>query len=45
VDLPKGAGPQVEQAAIALVKAHGLEVLDKTVKKHFKITGRVLKDV
>jgi ribonuclease HIII len=45
VVLPKGAGPQVEAAAAALLKAHGLEVLDKTVKKHFKITGRVLKDV
>lgn len=45
VDLPKGAGPQVEQAAAVLVKAHGLEVLDKTVKKHFKITSRVLKGV
>jgi ribonuclease HIII len=45
VVLPKGAGPQVETAAAALVKAHGLEVLDKTVKKHFKITGRVLKDI
>jgi len=45
VILPKGAGPQVEAAAAALLKAHGLEVLDKTVKKHFKITGRVLKDV
>jgi len=45
LDLPKGAGPQVEEAAAALVKAHGLAVLDKTVKKHFKITDRVLKAV
>lgn len=45
LDLPKGAGPQVEQAAAALIKKHGVEVLDKTVKRHFKITDRVLKEV
>jgi len=43
LDLPKGAGPQVEEAAVALIRKHGVGALDQTVKKHFKITGRVLK--
>ncbi|MGA2586951.1 MAG: ribonuclease HIII [Candidatus Aminicenantales bacterium] len=43
--LPKGAGPQVETAAVALIRKYGAGVLDKTVKKHFKITERVLKAV
>jgi len=43
LDLPKGAGPQVEQAAVALIRKHGIEALDKVAKRHFKITERVLK--
>jgi len=43
VELPKGAGPQVEVAAAKLVRARGVEALDKVAKKHFKITERVLK--
>jgi ribonuclease HIII len=44
-ELPKGAGPQVEEMAVALVKKHGPEVLDKIVKRHFKITDRVLRSI
>jgi ribonuclease HIII len=42
LDLPKGASPLVEEAAVKLVRQHGPEVLDKVAKIHFKITDRVL---
>jgi ribonuclease HIII len=42
LDLPKGASGLVEEAAVKLVKQHGASILDRLVKKHFKITGRVL---
>jgi ribonuclease HIII len=42
LDLPKGASPLVEEAAVKLVRRHGPEVLDKVAKTHFKITDRVL---
>lgn len=41
-DLPKGASPLVEEAGLKLVKAHGVQVLDKVAKKHFKNTARIL---
>lgn len=42
LDLPKGASGLVEEAAVKLVKQHGASILDRTAKKHFKITERVL---
>lgn len=42
LDLPKGASGLVEEAAVNLVRQHGASILDRTAKKHFKITGRVL---
>ena len=45
VDLPKGASPLVEEAGLKLVKAHGVQVLDKVAKKHFKNTARILSSV
>jgi len=42
--VPKGAGPQVIEAAKALVAEHGPEVLDKYTKVSFKTTKTVLGD-
>jgi ribonuclease HIII len=42
LDLPKGASGLVEEAAVKLVRKHGASILDRLVKKHFKITQRVL---
>lgn len=42
VELPKGASPQVEVAAVELIRRHGPAVLDRAAKKHFKTTDRVL---
>ncbi len=42
LELPKGASPLVEEAAVTLVRRHGPEVLEKVAKTHFKITQRVL---
>jgi ribonuclease HIII len=41
-ELPKGASSLVEEAAVRLVKMHGVAILDKAAKKHVKITERVL---
>jgi ribonuclease HIII len=45
LDLPKGAGPPVDQAAAAFVKRHGAEALAKVAKTHFKTTERALRAV
>jgi ribonuclease HIII len=42
VDLPKGASSMVEEAGVQLVRKHGVQILDKVAKKHFKTTGRVI---
>ena len=42
IDLPKGSPPVVVETGIELVKAHGIQVLDKVAKKHFKITKRIM---
>lgn len=42
VDIPKGASHLVEEAGIKLIERHGVQVLDKVAKKHFKITDRIL---
>jgi len=40
--LPKGAGPPVEEAAVAVVRSHGREVLRRVAKLHFRTTARIL---
>lgn len=42
MDLPKGAGPPVLEAATRLVRAQGREALDRVAKLHFKTTQQVL---
>ncbi|MGJ8634399.1 MAG: ribonuclease HIII [Luteolibacter sp.] len=40
--IPLGASPQVVEAGRRLVKEHGVEVLGKFAKLHFKTTGQVV---
>jgi ribonuclease HIII len=40
--LPKGAGPPVEEAAVAVVRDQGPEALRRVAKLHFRTTARVL---
>ena len=42
INLPKGSPPFVVETGIELAKAHGIQVLDKVAKKHFKITKRIM---
>lgn len=42
INLPKGASALVEETGLKLVKLQGVQILDKVVKKHFKITKRIL---
>ncbi|MEE9389612.1 MAG: ribonuclease HIII [Candidatus Aminicenantaceae bacterium] len=42
INLPKGSPPFVVETGIELAKAHGVQVLDKVAKKHFKITKRIM---
>lgn len=42
IELPKGASSLVEEAAVKLIRRHGQEVLERTAKVHFKMTGRIL---
>jgi ribonuclease HIII len=44
MDLPKGAGPPVEAAAVRFVRTHGRDALGRVAKTHFKTTGRVLRE-
>jgi len=44
LELPKGAGPQVEAAAVELVRKLGAEALNRAAKTHFKTTSRVLQN-
>lgn len=41
VDLHKGAGPPVDRAARAFVRAHGRDALGKVAKLHFKNTRKL----
>ncbi|MBC7364299.1 MAG: hypothetical protein H5U07_07125 [Candidatus Aminicenantes bacterium] len=43
LELPKGASPLVEEAAVKLVRQFGPEVLSRVAKLHFKTTEKVLK--
>jgi len=42
IDLPKGSPPFVVETGIKLAKAHGVQILDKVAKKHFKVTKRIM---
>ena len=41
VKVPKGAGPQVDEAGVKIVKKYGFEILDKISKKDFKNTEKI----
>lgn len=43
IDLPKGSSPKSEEVGLELVEKHGIDVLDKVAKKHFKLTPRILR--
>lgn len=43
--LPKGAGPPVDQAGRQLVREHGVEILGRVAKLHFKNYQRVVNPV
>lgn len=43
IPLPKGSGHNVDTIGEELVEKHGKEVLDKTAKKNFSNTSRILK--
>lgn len=42
IDIPKGSSPMAEEAGLRLVSHHGVQILDKVAKKHFKLTTRIL---
>ena len=42
VQLPKGAGPQVEEMAQYLVQKCGKEILNKVAKVHFKTSNKII---
>lgn len=42
IDIPKGSSPLAEEAGLRLVSRHGVQILDKVAKKHFKLTTRIL---
>lgn len=41
-ELPKGSSSRTEEVGLKLVQKHGVQILDKAAKKHFKITARIL---
>ena len=41
IDIPKGAGTQVDEVAQKLVKEHGFEILNKYAKLNFKNTEKI----
>lgn len=43
IEIPKGSSPAAEEAGVKLVLKHGPSILDRVAKKHFKLTGRILK--
>lgn len=40
--LEKGASDRVDRQAASLIKTHGIEILDRIAKKHFKTTQKAL---
>lgn len=42
--LPKGANIQVKECAARIIEKHGIEMLDRCVKKHFKTYNEVMKN-
>ncbi len=45
VTIPKGASSKVEEMAKTLVREHGVEVLQKVAKIHFKTTKKIIMDM
>ena len=45
IEIPRGSSPAAEEAGVKLIQKHGVQILDKTAKKHFKLTGRILEVV
>ena len=41
INIPKGAGENVDKVGAEIVKKHGIEVLDKIAKKSFKNTEKI----
>ena len=42
IELPKGSSPKSEEVGLELVEKHGVDVLNKVAKIHFKLTPRIL---
>ena len=42
VELPRGVSAKVKESAVALVRAHGAEALERHAKTHFKTASEVL---
>lgn len=42
IDLPKGASPLTEEAGAKLIRKHGVEILNKVAKIHFKTTKKIM---
>jgi ribonuclease HIII len=42
VDLPRGSSPAAEEAGLKLISKHGVQILDRVAKKHFKLTKRII---
>jgi ribonuclease HIII len=42
IELPKGSSPKSEEVGLELVEKHGVDVLGKVAKTHFKLTPRIL---
>ncbi|MFW6131643.1 MAG: ribonuclease HIII [Candidatus Aminicenantaceae bacterium] len=45
MELPRGASPEVEERGIKLAKKHGIQVLKRLAKVHFKTTERIKKNL
>jgi len=41
INIPKGAGPQVDEVGVKIVKKYGFEILDEISKKDFKNTEKI----
>lgn len=43
MEIPRGSSPKAEEIGLKIVKLHGVQILDKVAKKHFKLTQRIFK--
>ena len=41
INIPKGAGPKVDEVGVKIVKKYGFDILDKISKKDFKNTEKI----